>query len=86
MSKDLYAMALTVGQQSASMDGYLQAVSTIPMLKVEKEQELGRDGRCVPQAFLWGRALDSATNPEWQWLIFSWDSLTPDFHLVERPW
>ena len=30
MSKDLYAMALTVGQQSASMDGYLQAVSTIP--------------------------------------------------------
>ncbi|ALS31746.1 MULTISPECIES: RNA polymerase sigma factor RpoH [Pseudoalteromonas] len=40
MSKDLYAMALTVGQQSASMDGYLQAVSTIPMLKVEQEQEL----------------------------------------------
>jgi len=40
MSKDLYAMALTVGQQSASMDGYLQAVSTIPMLKVEEEQEL----------------------------------------------
>jgi RNA polymerase sigma-32 factor len=42
MSKDLYAMALTVGQQSASMDGYLQAVSTIPMLKVEEEQELAR--------------------------------------------
>lgn len=42
MSKDLYAMALTVGQQSASMDGYLQAVSTIPMLKVEQEQELAR--------------------------------------------
>ena len=42
MSKDLYAMALTVGQQSASMDGYLQAVSTIPMLKVEKEQELAK--------------------------------------------
>jgi RNA polymerase sigma-32 factor len=40
MSKDLYAMALTVGQQSASIDGYLQAVSTIPMLKVEEEQEL----------------------------------------------
>ena len=42
MSKDLYAMALTVGQQSASMDGYLQAVSTIPMLKVEQEQELAK--------------------------------------------
>ncbi|ASM51250.1 RNA polymerase sigma-32 factor [Pseudoalteromonas espejiana DSM 9414] len=40
MSKDLYAMALTVGQQSASMDGYLQAVSTIPMLKAEQEKEL----------------------------------------------
>lgn len=40
MSKDIYAMALTVGQQSASIDGYLQAVSTIPMLKVEEEQEL----------------------------------------------
>ncbi|MEL0640183.1 RNA polymerase sigma factor RpoH [Pseudoalteromonas aliena] len=42
MRKDLYAMALTVGQQSASMDGYLQAVSTIPMLKVEQEQELAK--------------------------------------------
>jgi RNA polymerase sigma-32 factor len=42
MSKDLYAMALTVGQQSASMDGYLQAVSTIPMLKAEQEQELAK--------------------------------------------
>ena len=42
MSKDLYAMTLTVGQQSASMDGYLQAVSTIPMLKVEQEQELAK--------------------------------------------
>lgn len=42
MSKDLYAMALTVGNQSASMDGYLQAVSTIPMLKVEQEQELAK--------------------------------------------
>ena len=42
MSKDLYAMALTVGQQSASMDGYLQALSTIPMLKVEEEQELAK--------------------------------------------
>jgi len=40
MSKDLYAMALTVGQQIASMDGYLQAVSTIPMLKAEQEKEL----------------------------------------------
>ncbi|MFK3862712.1 RNA polymerase sigma factor RpoH [Pseudoalteromonas rhizosphaerae] len=40
MSKDLYAMALTVGQQSASMDGYLQAVSTIPMLGAEQEKEL----------------------------------------------
>ena len=32
------------------------------------------------------RVLGLATNPEWQWLIFSWDSLTLDFHLVERPW
>ncbi|MEQ3440914.1 RNA polymerase sigma factor RpoH [Pseudoalteromonas sp. BZP1] len=40
MSKDLYAMALTAGQQSASMDGYLQAVSTIPMLDAEKEKQL----------------------------------------------
>ena len=40
MSKDLYAMALTVGQQSASIDGYLQAVSTIPMLEAEQEKEL----------------------------------------------
>jgi len=42
MSKDLYAMALTIGQQSASTDGYLQAVSTIPMLKVEQEQALAK--------------------------------------------
>ncbi len=40
MSKDLYAMALTAGQQSASMDGYLQAVSTIPMLDAEHEKQL----------------------------------------------
>ena len=40
MSKDLYAMALTAGQQSASMDGYLQSVSTIPMLDAEKEKQL----------------------------------------------
>ncbi|MCQ8879566.1 RNA polymerase sigma factor RpoH [Pseudoalteromonas shioyasakiensis] len=40
MSKDIYAMALTVGQQSASIDGYLQAVSTIPMLEAEQEKEL----------------------------------------------
>ena len=40
MSKDLYAMALTAGQQSESMDGYLQAVSTIPMLDAEKEKQL----------------------------------------------
>ena len=33
-------MALTAGQQSASMDGYLQAVSTIPMLDAEKEKQL----------------------------------------------
>ena len=37
MSKDIYAMALTVGQQSASIDGYLQAVRTIPMLEAEQE-------------------------------------------------
>ncbi|MFY8328756.1 RNA polymerase sigma factor RpoH [Pseudoalteromonas sp. ZZD1] len=40
MSKDIYAMALTVGQQSASIDGYLQTVSTIPMLEAEQEKEL----------------------------------------------
>ncbi|MBQ4838399.1 MULTISPECIES: RNA polymerase sigma factor RpoH [Pseudoalteromonas] len=40
MSKDTYAMALTVGQQSASIEGYLQAVSTIPMLDAEKEHKL----------------------------------------------
>ncbi|KZN33334.1 RNA polymerase sigma factor RpoH [Pseudoalteromonas luteoviolacea] len=40
MSKDIYAMALTAGQQSASIEGYLQAVSTIPMLDAEKEHKL----------------------------------------------
>ncbi|MBE0369348.1 RNA polymerase sigma factor RpoH [Pseudoalteromonas aurantia] len=40
MSKDLYAMALMSGQQSASMEGYLQTVSTIPMLDAEQEKVL----------------------------------------------
>ncbi|GEK11053.1 RNA polymerase sigma factor RpoH [Pseudoalteromonas sp. McH1-7] len=39
MTKDLYALALT-GQQSASVEGYLQSVSTIPMLGAEEEKEL----------------------------------------------
>ena len=39
MSKDLYALALT-GQQSASIEGYLQSVSTIPMLGAEEEKRL----------------------------------------------
>ncbi|CAH9053188.1 RNA polymerase sigma factor RpoH [Pseudoalteromonas holothuriae] len=40
MSKDLYALALTAGQQSASLDGYLQTVSSIPMLDAEQEKVL----------------------------------------------
>ncbi|QFU03994.1 RNA polymerase sigma factor RpoH [Pseudoalteromonas sp. THAF3] len=40
MSTNLNAMALTVGQQSASIEGYLQAVSTIPMLEAEEERRL----------------------------------------------
>ncbi|MBD1581775.1 RNA polymerase sigma factor RpoH [Pseudoalteromonas sp. S16_S37] len=40
MSKDLYALALTAGQQSASLDGYLQTVSSIPMLDAEEEKVL----------------------------------------------
>ncbi|RJE76684.1 RNA polymerase sigma factor RpoH [Pseudoalteromonas citrea] len=40
MSKDLYAMALLSSQQSASMEGYLQTVSTIPMLDAEQEKVL----------------------------------------------
>ena len=40
MSKDLYALALTAGQQSASLDGYLQTVSAIPMLDAEQEKVL----------------------------------------------
>ena len=39
MSKDLYALALT-GQQSASIEGYLQSVSSIPMLGAEEEKRL----------------------------------------------
>ncbi|MEJ6475868.1 RNA polymerase sigma factor RpoH [Pseudoalteromonas piscicida] len=39
MTKDLYALALT-GQQSASVEGYLQSVSTIPMLGAEEEKQL----------------------------------------------
>lgn len=40
MSTNLNSMALTVGQQSASIEGYLQAVSTIPMLDAEEERRL----------------------------------------------
>ncbi|MBE0365187.1 RNA polymerase sigma-32 factor [Pseudoalteromonas ulvae UL12] len=40
MSKDLQAMMLTVPQQSGSMEGYLQAVSSIAMLSAEQEQAL----------------------------------------------
>ena len=40
MSTNLNAMALTVGQQSASIEGYLQAVSTISMLEAEEERRL----------------------------------------------
>jgi RNA polymerase sigma-32 factor len=40
MSKDLYALALTTSQQSASLDGYLQTVSAIPMLDAEQEKVL----------------------------------------------
>jgi RNA polymerase sigma-32 factor len=40
MSKDLYAMALLTGQQSASNEGYLQTVSNIPMLNAEEEKLL----------------------------------------------
>jgi RNA polymerase sigma-32 factor len=40
MSNDIYAMALTTGQQSASLDGYLQTVSNIPMLDAEQEKAL----------------------------------------------
>jgi len=37
---NLNATALTIGHQSASIEGYLQAVSTIPMLDAEKEKAL----------------------------------------------
>ena len=40
MSKDLQAMMLTVPQQSGSMEGYLQAVSSIAMLSAEEEKAL----------------------------------------------
>jgi RNA polymerase sigma-32 factor len=40
MSNDIYAMALTTGQQSASLDGYLQTVGQIPMLDAEQEKAL----------------------------------------------
>jgi RNA polymerase sigma-32 factor len=40
MSKDIYAMALTAGHQSASIEGYLQSVSSIPMLDAEQEKAL----------------------------------------------
>ncbi len=40
MSKDLYASALTLPLQSASHEGYLQSVSSIPMLTAEQEKAL----------------------------------------------
>jgi RNA polymerase sigma-32 factor len=40
MGNDLFAMALTTGQQSASLEGYVHAVGTIPMLDAEKEKAL----------------------------------------------
>jgi RNA polymerase sigma-32 factor len=40
MGNDLIAMALTTGQQSASLEGYVHAVGTIPMLDAEKEKAL----------------------------------------------
>ncbi|WP_105255802.1 RNA polymerase sigma factor RpoH [Pseudoalteromonas sp. T1lg75] len=40
MSTNLNALALPVSQQSASIEGYLQAVSTIPMLEAEEERRL----------------------------------------------
>ncbi|MFY8274350.1 RNA polymerase sigma factor RpoH [Pseudoalteromonas sp. SSDWG2] len=40
MSTNFNALALPVGQQSASIEGYLQAVSTIPMLEAEEERQL----------------------------------------------
>ncbi len=40
MSMNLNATALTIGHQSASIEGYLQAVSTIPMLDAEEEKAL----------------------------------------------
>ena len=40
MSTNLIVLALPVSQQSASIEGYLQAVSTIPMLEAEEERRL----------------------------------------------
>lgn len=40
MTTDFNVLALTNAQQSASIEGYLQAVSTIPMLEADKEREL----------------------------------------------
>ncbi|MEM0514016.1 RNA polymerase sigma factor RpoH [Pseudoalteromonas sp. YIC-827] len=40
MSTNLNVLALPVSQQSASIEGYLQAVSTIPMLEAEEERRL----------------------------------------------
>ncbi len=40
MNKEINALALTVPQQSSSIEGYLQAVSSIPMLSAEEEKAL----------------------------------------------
>ncbi|MFC3031460.1 RNA polymerase sigma factor RpoH [Pseudoalteromonas fenneropenaei] len=40
MGNDLYAMALSTGQQSASLEGYIHAVGSIPMLDAEHEKAL----------------------------------------------
>lgn len=40
MNKEINALALTIPQQSGSIEGYLQAVSSIPMLSAEEEKAL----------------------------------------------
>lgn len=48
MKREINAMALAIPQQSSSIEGYLQAVSSIPMLSADKEKALAerlqRDG------------------------------------------
>lgn len=40
MKREINAMALAIPQQSSSIEGYLQAVSSIPMLSADKEKAL----------------------------------------------